>query len=155
PQKVEVFCYADVAVPDAVTARLRSLAHQWRPISGVSDDQVAAQIHADRIDVLIDLAGHTAYNRLRVFARKPAPVQVTYLGSPNTTGLESMDYRLTDAMADPPDSVDAYYTEELVRLPGCFLCYRPSADCPPPGKAPAPAGSVLTFGSFNALQKVS
>ena len=155
PHQVEVFCYAEVSTPDVVTVRLRSLAHHWRATFGRSDDELAALIRADGIDVLVDLAGHMGDNRLLVFARKPAPVQVTYLGYPNTTGLQTIDYRLTDEVADPPGTTEAYYSEELLRLPGSFLCYRPPVNSPLLGDAPVLARGQITFGSFNALAKVS
>src|SRR5262249_39171271 len=123
--QVQPFCYADILTPDAVTERLRSLAAQWRIIHGRSDDEVARLVHADRIDILVDLAGHTG-SRLGVFARYPAPVQVTWLGYPATTGLKALHYRLTDAVADPPGE-PVSDVEELVRLPGCFCCYMPAA----------------------------
>src|SRR5262249_33609765 len=115
PRQVQPFCYADVLAPDAVTAKLRTLSPGWRVIHGRSDAEVARQVRQDHIDVLVDLAGHTG-NRLGVFAR-PAPVQVTWLGYPATTGLQAIGYRLTDAIADPPGA-DADAVEELVRLPG-------------------------------------
>lgn len=151
---VESICYADVKRPDAMTGRLRSLAGAWRDICGKSDDEVANMIRQDSIDILIDLAGHMANNRLLVFARKPAPVQVTYLGYPNTTGLPVMDYRLTDNLADPVDS-PGLYTEELVRLPNCFLCYLPPREAPPVSPLPVDTVDYITFGSFNNLAKVT
>src|SRR5262249_48639026 len=117
-KQVEAICYAEVGSPDLVTARLQSLAHRWHSIYGLSDDAVALQVHRDRIDILIDLGGHPG-NRLGVFVRKPAPIQVTYLGYPHTTGVPTMDYRLTDAVADPPGEANSH-TEKLVRLPGGF-----------------------------------
>jgi hypothetical protein len=124
PAAVEVYCYAEVAAPDAVTARLRPLAHAWRDTPGLGDDELAALIREDGIDVLVDLGGHLAGGRLLTFARRPAPVQVSYLGYPGTTGLEAIHYRLTDAVADPPVAVAIhyhyhyyYYYYPLLRLP--------------------------------------
>ena len=151
---VEVVCYVDVSHPDATTKRLRGLADQWRVIVGLRDGEVAKLIRSDGIDILVDLSGHTSGNRLKVFAHKPAPVQVTYLGYPNTTGLSSIDYRITDAMADPPE-LEAFYTEKSVRLPGCFLCYQPPVDCPPVSSLPASEEGYVTFGSFNNLAKIN
>jgi predicted O-linked N-acetylglucosamine transferase (SPINDLY family) len=104
---------------------LRAAVDQWRDVHQLSDEQIAAQVREDRIDILVDLTGHIGGNRLLAFARKPAPVQVTYIGYQNTTGMSAMDYRLTDDHADPPGRTDAYYAERLVRLPGSFFCYRP------------------------------
>jgi predicted O-linked N-acetylglucosamine transferase (SPINDLY family) len=150
-----VTCYSDVARPDDVTDRLTKLADAWRDIRGRSDRQVAEMVRDDGIDLLVDLAGHTGLNRLGVFARKPAPVQVTYLGYPNTTGLSTIDYRLTDNWADPMGASDAVHSEHLVRLPS-FLCYQPPPEAPaispPPSVA---AGGRITFGCFNILAKVT
>jgi predicted O-linked N-acetylglucosamine transferase (SPINDLY family) len=154
PEQVETFCYAEVGAPDEVTARLRALAHQWRPTLGLSDLEVVERIRADGIDILVDLAGHTAHNRLRVFAYEPAPVQVTYLGYPNTTGLRTMDYRLTDAIADPPGE-PICHTEELIRLPGCFCCYTPPAQAPEVSPLPAQTNGYVTFGCLQNLAKLN
>jgi len=151
---VETVCYSGVPNPDETTRRLRGLADRWRDISKVGDDEMAAMVREDGIDILVDLAGHTSCNRLPVFARKPAPVQVTWLGYPNTTGLSTIDYRLTDAIADP-DGQGAFHSEKLVRLPGCFLCYQPLADAPPVAPLPAAVSGHITFGSFNNLAKIS
>ena len=151
----EIFCYSDVACPDPVTDRLKGLASCWRDIIGMSDEQVADLIRSDQIDILVDLAGHTAYNRMLLFVRKPAPVQVTYLGYPNTTGLPTMDYRITDAWSDPPGEIDNLYSEELVRLPHGFLCYQPPKDGPDVAKLPALSTGQITFGSFNNLCKIT
>jgi predicted O-linked N-acetylglucosamine transferase (SPINDLY family) len=151
----EVFCYSDCASPDTMTTRLRSFSDHWRDTTGMEDRVLADQIAADRIDILVDLAGHTANNRLPVFALKPAPVQVTYLGYPNTTGLAGMDYRLTDAIADPPGATEAFYTETLVRLPHGFLCFTPPAQDIPLRPPPILANGFVTFGSFNMLAKVT
>ncbi len=155
PAAVETVCYADLRQSDAVTARIQGLAARWRPITNLSHEQVTELVRADGIDILVDLAGHTGDNRLLVFARKPAPVQATYLGYPNTTGLPAVGYRLTDAWADPPGQTEHLYTETLIRLPHGFLCYQPPADAP--SVAPLPAGTAghVTFGSFNALTKMN
>lgn len=149
------FCYSDVKSPDEMTAELQTLAAHWRPIAGMSDEAVARQVHNDGIDILVDLTGHTADNRLLVFARKPAPVQVSWLGYPNTTGLRTIDYRITDAIADPEGPADACYTEKLVRLAHCFLCYSPPETAPPVSALPAAASHRITFGSFNNITKTT
>ena len=151
---VEVYAYAEVAQPDAVTARLRALTDVWRSTVGLSDAQVAALIRADGIDVLVDLAGHTANGRLLALARKPAPVQVEYLGYPATTGLEAMDWRLTDAVAEPEGQSEAYYTERLYRLPHSLWCYQPFTDMGEVSGLPAQTRGAVTFGSFNNYAKV-
>ncbi len=152
---VEVFCYAAVSAPDAATARFKGLADRWTTTVGMSDDALAGRIQADGIDILVDLAGHTAGNRLPVFARKPAPVQVTWLGYPNTTGLAAIDFRLVDAVTDPEGEADAFASETLVRLPGGFLCYGARDDAPAPATAPCVATGFVTFGSFNNPTKLS
>jgi predicted O-linked N-acetylglucosamine transferase (SPINDLY family) len=151
----EVFCYSDCTSPDSMTARLRSFADRWCDTAGMEDRVLADQIVADRIDILVDLAGHTANNRLPVFASKPAPVQVTYLGYPNTTGLDAMDYRLTDAVVDPPGASEAFHTETLVRLPHGFLCFTPPAQEIALSPPPILANGFVTFGSFSMLAKVT
>ncbi|NCF27573.1 MAG: FkbM family methyltransferase [Gammaproteobacteria bacterium] len=152
----EITCYAQVATPDANTQRLKALSDNWRDIARLSDAEVAAWIRRDAIDVLVDLSGHTVGNRLPVFAQRPAPVQVTYLGYPNTTGLEMMDYRLTDALSDPPGRSDRLHTEELVRIDEGFLCYQPLESCPDVRESRASdAGTGITFASFNELLKVT
>ena len=151
----EIFCYAEVTQPDEVTARLQLQADHWLVTAGLSDDLLAAHIRADGIDILVDLAGHTAGNRLPLFARRPAPIQATWLGYPNTTGLPVIDYRLVDAVSDPPGWGDALASETLLRLPGGFLCFAPPAQSPPPGAPPSLASGVVTFGSFNNPAKLS
>ena len=153
--RFEIFCYADVRRPDGMTERLKGLATHWRSIVGLSDEAVAGQIFADHIDILVDLAGHTADNRLLVFARRPAPIQVSWLGYPNTTGLANMDYRLTDGVADPEGVSDPFYTERLLRLPKAFLCYGPWPEAPEVSPLPAAANGGITFGSFNNITKLS
>ncbi len=153
-QAVEVFCYAEVMHPDAVTVRLRAHADHWRSTVGLSDDALAECIRADGIDILVDLAGHTAHNRLLTFARRPAPVQVTWLGYPNTTGLRAIDYRLVDAVTDPPGA-DRLASERLMRLEGGFLCYGGADNAPEPAPPPCLAAGTVTFGSFNNPAKIS
>jgi protein O-GlcNAc transferase len=153
--KIEIFCYSDVMVPDASTEKLRQLADHWVASVGMSDDALVERIRNDRIDILIDLAGHTRKNRLAVFARKPAPVQATWLGYPNTTGLKAIQYRLVDALTDPVGQGDPLASETLLRLPGGFLCYAPPCDAPAPAPAPCLATGTVTFGSFNNPAKLS
>ena len=153
-QTVEVLCYAEVARPDLVTTRLQGLADHWLGTVGLSDQEVADRIRADGIDILVDLAGHTANNRLLVFARKPAPVQVTWLGYPNTTGVKAIDYRLVDTVTDPAGEADAWASENLVRLDGGYLCYGVE-DGPEPTLPPCRTSGTVTFGSFNNPSKVS
>ena len=153
--RVEIFCYADVVREDTFTGRLREHAGHWRTISGRTDEQVAALVREDRIDVLVDLAGHTARNRLLVFARKPAPVQVTYLGYPDTTGMSAIDHRLTDAHADPPGTTEHLHTEHLMRLPDCAWCFRPSDEAPPVGAPPVLHTGNITFGCSNIRPKIT
>jgi predicted O-linked N-acetylglucosamine transferase (SPINDLY family) len=153
--KFEIFCYADLHRPDDTSRRLQALVPHWRNLTGISDAQAADLVRRDRIDVLVDLAGHTANNRLRLFARKPAPVQITYMGYPNTTGLGAIDYRLTDAFADPPGQTEEFHTEKLLRLPECFLCFTPPKDSPDVSPPPARENGHITFGCFNALSKVN
>ena len=151
----EVFCYAQVARPDQRTGRFRGLADTWRSTVGMTDADLATAVREDRIDILVDLAGHTGGNRLLAFDRRPAPVQLSWLGYPNTTGTEAIDARLTDAIADPPGPSDALHSETLVRLPNGFLCYAPTADAPAIGAPPARSTGHVTFGSFNALAKIT
>ncbi len=151
----EVFCYSDVLTPDDVTARLKGAVDQWRDTGAVNDERLANMVREDRIDILVDLAGHIGGNRLLVFARKPAPVQVTYIGYQNTTGMTAMDYRLTDERADPPGRTDQFHTEQLVRLPASFFCYQPSAEAPAVTPLPAREAGRVTFGYFNNFTKVT
>jgi len=155
PDTCEVTCYSNVVSPDLVTDRLTGLPDHWRNIVGLSDERVADLIRSDRIDILVDLAGHTANNRMPLFARKPAPVQVTYLGYPNTTGLPTMDYRVTDESADPTGQTERLHTEELIRLPEGFLCYRPPENAPEVSSLPALGTGNITFGSFNNRAKIT
>jgi predicted O-linked N-acetylglucosamine transferase (SPINDLY family) len=149
---LHIVIFNDRAAPDMVTERLRQIAPEWVDVAGMPDDDLVTSLLRARLDVLIELAGHTSENRLRALADPVAPVQVTAIGYPNTTGLPAMDWRLTDAIADPPGSSDQRHTERLMRLPRCFLCWRPPDDAPPSARG---AGRPITFGSFNTLPKLS
>jgi predicted O-linked N-acetylglucosamine transferase (SPINDLY family) len=155
PESFETYVYSGSAVEDARSEYFRARCREWRSIVGVGDDQVARQIREDEIDILVDLSGHTYGERLAVFARRAAPVQVTWLGYPNTTGLTTMDYRITDAVADPVGKSDKLVREALVRLPKGFHCYEAPDEAPPVAPLPANAYGHITFGSFNALFKVN
>jgi protein O-GlcNAc transferase len=150
-----IYCYSDVVRPDAVTQRLASYPLTFRSIVGMNDEKAARLIYQDGINILVDLAGHTGSNRLMTFAWKPAPVQVTYLGYPNTTGVRAIDYRLTDAIADPPGPADQLHAEKLLRLPGCAWLFAPPEDAPAVGPLPAQAAGHITFASFNNFTKVN
>jgi predicted O-linked N-acetylglucosamine transferase (SPINDLY family) len=154
-EQFEVFCYSDVLWPDAITDRLRSHVDVWRDIKTLSDEEVAIQIRTDRVDILVDLTMHMERRRLLVFARKPAPVQVCWLAYPGTTGLATMDYRLTDPYLDPPGIFDRYYAEESVRLPDTFWCYDPLTDQPKVNALPARKNGYITFGSLNNYCKIN
>ncbi|TAK99228.1 MAG: tetratricopeptide repeat protein [Rhodospirillaceae bacterium] len=151
---VEVFCYADGQRPDDVTRRLKAGADHWRDLSGRSDEDAYRLIREDGIDILVDLAGHTKGNRLGIFAKRAAPVQVTALGYPGTTGLKQIDFRLCDEITDPPGS-DVWASERLVRLPHGLHCYQPPVDAPAVAEPPSRTRDFVTFGSFNKLGKVS
>jgi predicted O-linked N-acetylglucosamine transferase (SPINDLY family) len=151
----EIYCYEGETLPDATTERHRGYADVWRSTVGLSDQQVADLVRSDRIDILVDLAMHTANNRLLMFARKPAPVQVCWLAYTGTTGLSAIDYRLTDPYLDPPGLFDAFYAEESVRLPETFWCYDPLTDRPPVNALPGKADGVITFGCLNYYPKVN
>ena len=154
-RQAEFIAYAEVRAPDDYTQKFQALADGWRPILGRTDIQVADQIRADRIDILVDLALHTGNNRLLVFARKPAPVQVAILGMIASTGLATIDYRLSDWYLDPPGPGDRDYTERTVRLPRCYWCYQPPEGTPPIAALPALRNGFITFGCLNHFSKVS
>jgi len=151
----EVFCYANVLAQDEVTERIQASVDHWRIIAGLSDEGAAELITRDGIDILVDLAGHTANNQILLFARKPAPVQASWIGYPATTGLLTIDYKIVDGYTDPPGMTEGYYTEELVRLPESFLCYLPDKESPEVRPLPALEVGHITFGSFNNFAKVS
>jgi protein O-GlcNAc transferase len=152
---LEMFAYSDVAHPDTVTERLRNYCDAWRDIRHLDTDAVVQLIRQDRIDILVDLAGHSANNRMPVFAMKPAPLQVTWLGYPDTTGLSTVAYRLTDRWADPEGLTESLHSEQLWRLPRGFLCFQPTPGGPDVGPLPSGQGKTLTLGCFNNFAKLN
>jgi len=161
PAGVELVVYNDAAEPDAVTERLKGhvAAHpawRWRDVAGVGDPHLAWMVREeDRIDVLVDLAGHTSGHRLRLLARRVAPVQATYMGYPNTTGLATVDWRITDAHADPPGATEAYHTERLFRLEGCGYSFQPPVGPPEVSALPALGSGEVMFGCLNRPMKLN
>jgi predicted O-linked N-acetylglucosamine transferase (SPINDLY family) len=153
--RFEIFCFADVPRPDATTRRLQGYADSWISLVGLADPQAAERIRQDDIDILVDLAGHTGGNRLPAFARKPAPIQVSYLGYLGTTGLTTMDYYITDAHADPPGLSEANYQEQLIHVPECGFCYAPGPAPEVDAEPPARRSGQVTFGCLNNPAKVS
>src|SRR5207249_1539325 len=143
PQQVEVFCYAS-GPADEWTARMRPCAAVWRSTATLDDSGLERMIAGDAIDILVDLSGHTPGNRLGVFARKPAPVQATWLGYFNTTGLDAMDYLIADAQLAPPEE-DAPFVEQVVRIPGCYVGYRLPGDAPEISPAPCTTRGFTTY----------
>ena len=152
----EIYLYHDHFREDAASARLQALAAVWRNFVGQPGETVEAAIRADAPDILIDLAGHTGMtNRLPLFARRLAPVQITYLGYPNTTGLPAMDYRFTDAIADPEGEADRFATEQLIRFAPAAWAYVPLADAPDVAAPPCLSRGQITFGCFNTPAKIT
>ena len=153
--RFEVFGYAQVPNFDLDTYRLRSQIDQWRETASKPVDEIERMIRDDQIDILVDLAGHTGANLLPVFARKPAPVQINMIGFPSTTGLTGIDYRITDALCDPPGNSDAHNTEKLIRMPGTFWAYQPPPTDIAVGPLPADDNGYITFTSVNNFTKVT
>lgn len=151
----EIFCYANVGTEDSVTKQFQQTADHWIDIRRLPTSQLFDRIQQDAIDVLIDLAGLTSGNRLDVFTLSAAPVQVTYLGYPSTTGLKTIDYRLVDSITDPETVSEKWHAEKLYRLPGCFLCFRPPSEPLEIGEAPCVANGYVTFGTFNKISKIT
>ncbi len=152
---VEIFCYSNVRHPDSQTELFATLPEHWRNIRRMTDAEASALVAADGIDVLFDLAGHTADNSLKLFLARPAPVQMSWLGYPNTTGLDAIGRRLTDAIADPAPTADALHVERLLRIDDGFLAYRPQRPVGEPGAGPAMRGEALRFGCFNNANKIT
>jgi len=153
-ERFEFFAYYNNRRIDVTTRRMGDMVQWWRPIAGMTDGAAARLVDEDRIDVLVDLAGHTAGNRLGVFALRPAPVQATWLGYPTTTGLPQMDYRISDPIVDR-DADEALNIERLVRLPRSYFCFQPAQNAPAVAMLPALSEGAVTFGSFNNFAKVS
>jgi predicted O-linked N-acetylglucosamine transferase (SPINDLY family) len=154
-ERYEIFCYSSVIKPDAYTAKMKGYADVWRDIAALGDGDASELVRGDGIDVLVDLSLHTAGNRLLVFARKPAPVQVTFAGYPSSTGLKAIDYRLTDPYLDPPGSSDEFYSERSFRLPHSFWCFEAQASDPSVNELPALEAGHVTFGCLNTFRKIS
>jgi protein O-GlcNAc transferase len=154
-REFEIICFSDVERPDAVTELIRADADGWHDIRGQSDEGVAELIRASNIDILVDLSGHSAQNRLMVFVRRAAPVQISYLGYPASTGLSAMDYRMTDLHSDPPGKTEDLHSEELLRLPTTNWCYSPIEGAPAVQPSPAASGKPICFGSFNHVAKIT
>ncbi len=152
--KFEIFSYANVVHPDTVTTKLKQLSDHWRDITSSNTTQAVRQIMDDRIDILVDLAGHMVNHRLDILARQAAPIQISWLGYPNTTGLPTIHYRLTDDIADPPGDSDPFYSEQLIHLP-TFLCYGPPDIDIPIVPSPSLKKGHITFGSFNNPAKIT
>jgi len=150
----EIFLYDNSSRETGATRALKFPGDTWRCIAGLSHEQAAARIREDEIDILVDVSGHLMDNRLRTFARKPAPVQMTWLSYPQTTGIGAIDFRITDRYCDPPGVADSYYVEKLLRLPDSYWCYAPPFDLPP-GPLPALSNGFVTFGSFNIFIKLT
>ncbi|MBI3370705.1 MAG: tetratricopeptide repeat protein [Betaproteobacteria bacterium] len=152
--QLSLHAYSNNAFEDAVTRRLRGLFAHWHPIVGLSDAALAERVRDDGIDILVDLSGHTGKYRLLSFARKPAPVQASWIGYPGTTGLRAVDYYLADRFFLPPGEFDAQFTEKIVRLPA-YLAFLPSETAPRVNSLPALSNAFVTFGSFNRPGKLS
>jgi predicted O-linked N-acetylglucosamine transferase (SPINDLY family) len=153
--KFDISCYSSAEASDAQTQAMQRHGHRWCSIAGLDDAQAAQRIRDDAIDILVDLSGHTRGGRPGVFARKPAPLQIAYLGYLNTSGIAAMDYRITDAIADPPGASERLHTETLLRLPQTLWCWQPPEDAPEPAALPAQRRGYLTFGSFNHIAKLN
>jgi protein O-GlcNAc transferase len=155
----EIYCYSNTVRSDDLTTRLRQSSDHWRDITSMTDQAAAALVRSDAIDILVDLSAHTGRNRLLLFARKPAPVQVTFLAYPGSIGLRTIDYRLTDPYLDPADNDDSIYPEKTIRLPHTFWCYDPVAMHPadqfPVAPAPMTSTGHITFGCLNAFRKLN
>jgi predicted O-linked N-acetylglucosamine transferase (SPINDLY family) len=158
-QRFRIYCYASAQFSDAMTSRSRTYADVWRDIATLSNEQTAELIVNDQIDILVDCSLHLSHNRLPLFALKPAPLQATFAGYPGTTGLTSIDYRISDPYLDPPGENDSCYSEKTIRLAHTFWCYDPAAMEPADrlevGPLPAESAGVITFGCLNSFRKMN
>jgi protein O-GlcNAc transferase len=154
-EEFEIYCYSDTDKPDEMTESLRKYADVWRDISSMEDIDVVKGIRMDKIDILVDLTMHMADCRRMIYARKPAPIQIAWLAYPGTTGMPTIDYRLTDPYLDPPGEHDADYTEKSIRMAHTFWCYDPRTDQPKVNHLPALSTGFITFGCMNNFAKVS
>ena len=152
--QAETVCYSDRLNDDVMTSRLRAATTTWREVRALNDEQLADQIRSDRIDIVFDLAGHTSGNRLLAFARKPAPIQITWIGYVGTTGLAAMDYLLADRY-EVPEAAEPHIQERVLRMPGGYVCYDPPSDAPSVSPLPAFTRGYVTFGSFNNFAKIT
>jgi predicted O-linked N-acetylglucosamine transferase (SPINDLY family) len=154
-KQFEITCFSDVSRPDHITERLKKLAHRWHDTADVLDARVADLIRENQIDILVDLSMHMTRNRLRVFAQKTAPIQVTWLAYPGSTGMKAIDYRLSDPYLDPPGEDESIYAEQTIRLPETFWCYDPLVDDLPVNSLPVLSGQPFTFGCLNHSIKLN
>ncbi len=153
-EQFQVFAYSQTIYDDQKTAMFKELAYRWRPVENLDDHKVCELIRNDKIDILVDCTGHMSGNRLGVFALRAAPIQISGIGYPNTTGLQSMDYRISDDITDPPDEKSCY-TEKLIRLAHGFCCYEPTSDLPPIGPLPCKDTGFITFGSTHTPSRLN
>ncbi len=151
----KIVLYSNTSRKDKVTEGLKRVADEWVETLGLTDDKFTERVRQDQVDILINLGGHTSGNRLPVCARNASPVQIEYLGYPDTSGVPAMGFRISDDRADPEGAADAFCTEKIVRLPDCFHCYRPFGRAPQPARAPHIEKGYVTFASFNVLPKVN
>lgn len=148
----ETIAFSDVARPDSITQRLIELFDHFVTITDLDDTQLAQRIADEHVDILFDLTGHLSANRLRAFARKPAPLQISWIGYPFDTGLEAIDYRISDRICDPETGGT---DDRILRLPSSFCCFRPPRDAPEPGELPSDNTSTVTFGSFHNVVRLN
>lgn len=153
--QVEVYCYNDATQPYSLTERFRSAAHVWRETASMSDATLAELVRKDSIDILVDPTGFMADNRILTFARKPAPVQVSYFGYPGTVAMSAIEWRLTDGLLDPPGMTESHYTEKLIRIGPTAMVYAPLSETTDVQPTPALNTGFITFGALNRLSKVT